>query len=217
MPELDLIPVSYSGSRRTTRGTGTVLLLGYAAAIVLLVGVRLYLDSQIGENQSRIENLEVETQRAQQERAALARLERERSDLQQRLSVLEGLRGGIAAKDMFSVVDEAMDERVWFRHWSFRRAGEVVDRQPDAVETGYFIVLPQTAPDEPKRAWRLETHMEIAAEAEDHSSLALFVRKLAGQNEVENARILSTRQQRSEASKEQRVGFDLAVLVRSAP
>ena len=216
MPELDLIPVSYSGGRRT-RSTWTVVLAGYAVALVCLVGARLYLDGRIEENLGRIENLEVETQRAEEERAAAERLERERSDLQQQLSVLEGLRGGVAAKDMFSVVDAAIDERVWFRNWSFQRAGEVVERQPDAIETGYFIVLPRSAPDEPTRAWRLETHMEIGAEAEDHSSLALFVRKLAAQDEVENARILSTRQQSASPSDAARVGFDLAVLVRSTP
>lgn len=212
MPELDLIPVRYSGARSGRRWF-FVGGAAYMALAILILGYRLHLDESISETQRYIESLEADIQRAEAERAQWMRLTTERSNLHQRLTILEGLRGGIAAKDMFMVVDRAIDERIWFRSWSFRRAGEVVDSQPGAVETGYFIVLPKSEPDAPERAWRLETHMEIFAESEDHSSLARFVRGLSQQPSIENARILNTRRQGNGESG--RIGFELALLVRS--
>jgi hypothetical protein len=214
MSELDLIPVRYANSRHKRRWTVVFAAL-YAVVALCLFSFRIYLDRSIGSSQALIENLEVETMRLEGQRREWDALAAERAELEQRLSVLEGLRGGIAAKDMFSVVDSALDEEIWFRSWSFRRAGEIVDKEPNAVETGYFIVLPKEAPNDPERAWRLETHMEIGAESEDHTSLARFVRLLSERPEVENARILNTRREGNGADENDRIGFEIAVLVRS--
>jgi hypothetical protein len=114
---------------------------------------------------------------------------------------------------MFEVVDNALDERVWFRRWDFRRAGEIVETEKRGVETGYFIVLPKENPEDPPRAWRLQTHMEILAEAEDHSALGSFVRRLSQRPEIESARILNTKTR--SAGDSARVEFELAIVVRS--
>ena len=171
------------------------------------------LDRRIEIYDHELQELRTEHARAEQQLKQLTELRSSRDALDQRVSLLEGLRGGVAAKQMFTIVDDAMEENIWFRQWSFRRAGEVVDEEPDAVETGYFIVLPQESKDGPRRAWRLETHMEILAEAADHSALARFVRRLAQRPEIESARILNTQNQGEAASG--RVEFELAVLVRS--
>ena len=212
MSELDLIPARYQ--RRLSflarvRQVGTGVLVTLAA----LLGTRLVLDHRIAERGRQLEGLRVERARAEHERGERARLDSERRELGQRIAVLEGLRGGIAAKDMFAVVDDALDSNVWFRSWSFLREGEIVDQEPEAVETGYFIVLPPETTDAPRRAWRLRTHMEILAEAADHSALAGFVRRLSERPEIESARILNTQSPRSGAGG--RVQFELAVVVRS--
>ncbi len=212
MSEIDLIPVPYRRRRRFAhwllRGGGA-----YLGVLALLVGVRVLLGLAIEERTRQIEDLKLQRERAELEHERLIGLRAEQQDLSQRLAVLDGLRGGVEAKAMFTVLDRALDEDVWFRRWSFRRAGEIVEKKPEAVETGYFIVLPKTAEDEPERAWRLQTHMELSAESEDHASLARFVRILAEQREIENTRILSTRSQPE--SGDDRVDFELAIMVRS--
>lgn len=214
MSELDLVPPVY---RRRRRAISAARLLSALYVVVCLgvVGVRFALDQQIQRNGREIEALRVERARADFERNEVLRLERARGALDERIQALEGLRGGVAAKRMFAVVDEALSDDVWFKHWSFRRAGETLETEDAAVETGYFIVLPKVDESSPRRVWRMHTHMEIVAEATDHGALASFVHRLAAQPEVESARILSTRGQGPAQSG--RVSFELAVLVRSTP
>jgi Tfp pilus assembly protein PilN len=212
MFELDLVPVHYH-RRRRMQNSLLRLALVYLVAVILLFGGRLAIDRSIARHGQEIETLRIERARAEQELQRLTELRKDREALAQRVSLLEGLRGGVAAKQMFTVVDDALEEEIWFRNWSFRRAGEVVDGEPQAVETGYFIVLPQESKDAPPRAWRFQTHMEIMAESSNHSSLARFVRRLSQQQEIESARILNTQSQGDAASG--RVEFELAVLVRS--
>ena len=200
MSEIDLVPVRYQ-RRRALRAwilRAGVVYLAVAAALFALWGV---LGHEASRFDQEIEQMQVEQARVELAQNELSRLSQEQERLGQRLAVLEGLRGGIAAKDMFRVVDDSLAQNVWFRSWRFRRAGEIVQDQKKAVETGYFIVLPQEAEDEPRKTWRFHTHMEINAEAEDHSALAGFVRRLSQQHEIEQARILSTRvRERNEAS-----------------
>jgi hypothetical protein len=212
MAELDLIPIRYHRRRRfLTRvaQAGAVAV----ASLVGLLGARVVIAERIALRSLAIEQMRVEHARAEHDRNERARLEAERERLVQRLAVLDGLRGGIAAKQMFAVVDAALDEDVWFSSLRFQRAGEIVEEEPEAVHTGYFIILPQENPSAPRRAWRLETHMEIEAEAADHSALAGFVRRLSERPEIESARILNTQIQQAGAGG--RVRFELAVLVRS--
>lgn len=212
MAELDLIPPGYLRRRRWRRWTLRSL-AGYVALLLSLLGLRVFLADAAEEYQRETASLKIEHERAEEEHLRITQLRSEQADLNQRLVVLDGLRGGVAAKEMFVVVDRALDENVWFNRWSFRRAGQIVEEKPDTVETGYFIVLPQTSKDEPRRAWRLETHMEILAESQDHSDLAGFVSRLSEQEEIEATRILSTKSQGDASAG--RVGFELAVLVRS--
>ena len=212
MSEIDLVPVRYHRSRSLQRGVNRVL-VACALVVFSMVGVRALLVHRIALYDQEIEKIQQETARAEHEQRRVQALTSEHEVLSQRLAVLGSLRGRIAAKQMFRVVDDALDQAIWFRRFSFRRAGEIVDDERKAVETGYFIVLPQEAPDQPRRTWRFHTHMEITAEAEDHSALAGFVRRLSQQPEIESARILNTQVRKGVDAAG--VEFDLAVVVRS--
>lgn len=214
MSEIDLVPVPYR-RRRALHGWLLRAGGGYMIVALALVALRLALGHWTETYDREIASLRMERARIEQEQRELTRLGGEQQALAQRLAVLEGLRGGVAAKEMFQVVDASLDEEVWFQTWSFRRAGEIVDDERKAVETGYFIVLPQEAPDQPQKTWQFHTHMEITAEAEDHSALAGFVRRLAQKREIDSARILNTKARPQHEAG--RVEFELAVVVRSAP
>lgn len=213
MAEIDMIPPGYrrrKEMRRWSLRAGVV----YIVVAVSIFGVEAAISHQMEEQLAQIETLAEVRQRMEEQKRRLQELELLEEDYSRRLDVLEGLRGGVAAKEMFVVVDRALDYDIWFRSWTFRRAGEIVNEEPGTERTGYFIVLPKERSDEPDRAWRFETHMEINAEAHGHSALASFVRKLAAQPEVEAARILSTRKRSAENSEH--VEFELAVTVRSS-
>lgn len=214
MSELDLVPPRYRRRRKAidlTRSMGVL----YVAVCLFVVGLRFVLDQQVSRHGEEIEAMRAKQADAERAQAEYALLEGEKEDLDDRIRALEGLRGGVAAIRMFSLVDAALSEDIWFKQWSFRRAGETVEAESTAVETGYFILLPRTDDDSPRRAWRMHTHMEIIAEASDHGALAAFVHRLSRQPQIESVRILSTRGQRE--SDGGRVAFELALLVRSAP
>ncbi len=81
------------------------------------------------------------------------------------------------------------------------------------MQTGYFLVIPIEAEDEPNRAWRMETHMEIQGQARDHSMLASFVSRLLDEPRIAQVRIVKTHVR--EVAAVEVVDFELAVVVRT--
>ncbi len=212
MSEIDLIPTAYRRSLRLRSWT-----LRLALAVVALVAVvgtgKVGLSQAIRSEQREVDELRLAGRLALERRAKLEELSAEGAEIRRQLAILEQLREGIAAKQMFVVIDRALDGTVWFSNWKFRRAGEIVEREPEAVHVGHFIVLPRKGKDGPERVWRLRAHMEIHAQALDHSSLARFVRRLVEQPEIDEVRVLNTRVHTTAASP--LVTFQLAVLVRT--
>ncbi len=63
------------------------------------------------------------------------------------------------------------------------------------------------------KAWWVQAHMEIKAQAINHSALAEFVERLSAQPAVKDIKVLSTRAHRH--ASVQAVDFELAVIVNS--
>ncbi len=209
--DIDLIPADY---RACLRSREWLRRIGFAY-LALGLGLGLARAGVAWETHGRSrENARMEAvaAAAQERRAHLEGLRQRRSELEKQLALLEGLRGGVEARRMLQAVDRALDENVWFVDWKFRRAGALVDREPNAVATGYFLVVPAGKKEEGPKAWRMDTHMEIRARAVDHSSLANFVSRLVAQPEVESVRVLNTRVR--PYLEAQAVEFELAVVVR---
>lgn len=212
MSDLDLIPTRY---RRALwlRAWRTRLAVALVAIVIGLAAAKLGLAWGIRSHERALERLRVQKLALLAQEARLEDLQEQRGVLEARVDVLSKLRGGVDARTVFRVVDRALDGNVWFRRWRFRRAGEPVDSVPETARTGYFVVVPRGAEGEPERAWHLETHMELSAEARDHSTLAGFVSRLVQQPEIQDARILHTRARRYPSAEV--VEFELAVVVRS--
>ena len=142
---------------------------------------------------------------------ALAALNAEQENLQDQLHLLRGLRSGTAATNLFRIIDEALvEDELWFRHWDFRRAG-VTDATGQAVETGYFLVVPDDGQEQ--ESWQVETHMTITGQSQDHATLSEFVTRLLSRPEIEDVRIRRTELHRYDARN--LVDFDLAVVINS--
>ena len=211
MADIDLIPESYRRERRTKRWLKQFGVM-YGVLLICIVSAKVFLHLGIKEQRLEIERLRTDKQSVLEQKARLEELHGERSRLEKRLAVLERLRGGPASKQVFLGIDGALNGKVWFVDWSFKRAGEFVEPKASTVNTGYFIIVPEGQNDTSARAWQMRTHMEIKAQALDHSALADFVERLGRQRVIEDVKVLNTRSQRKNAMSV--VDFKLAVVVR---
>jgi hypothetical protein len=215
MNEIDLIPQDYHNRLRLAR-----LLKRFAASTMGLVLVTALaygtLEHLIERDGQAIAVLEQKKAAATQQRLALNDLLARSRGLADRLEILERLRGGAAAQDMFVAVDRALDgDAVWFTHWSFRRAGQAAQQAPASANTGYFVVIPRGQGPGAAPAWQIGTHMEIRGQARDHAALSLFVRRLLNQPLIGDVRVLSTRKHKSGSSSV--VEYSLAITIDSNP
>ena len=211
--EMDLIPQDYRDKLRISRG---VKRFTFSAAGLLLLSALVYaaLEVAIREDSGAIQALEKKKAITSQQRLVLESLQDQHRSMADKLAVLERLRGGAVAQDMFVAVDRSLDsDSVWFTSWSFLRAGSAAPREPQTVNTGYFIVIPQGQGSDPQPAWQIKTHMEIKGQARDHAALSEFVGRLLDQSQIADVRVLNTHQRKYKLATV--VDFELAVVVNS--
>lgn len=210
MREIDLIPHAYRRRRqmiRWLRVSGVLTLLISAAVLAATLSLRLRTDVL----EESLQRLQAQKAISAQQRKQLETLNARKRELVQQLDLLAGLRGGAAAEQMFVTVDRAVTPgRVWFTDWRFRRAGTKTDADPEAVDTGYFIVVKPGRPAK-REAWMIETEMNIDGEAIDHAALSEFVSRLVDQPEIKSVRVVRT--ETVKRSERPLVRFNLDVLV----
>lgn len=212
MSDIDLIPARYRqllSLRRNLKRIGA----GLGLVLVALGFTRVHLVKAIGAKEIAVDQIQGERSAALEQRECADALYKEMANLRGKLKILDGLRGAMPAKKMFVVIDRALDGDVWFLDWEFTRAGELVESPPQAVQTGYFLVVPADGESDDEKAWRLQTHMEIRAQARDYAALAGFVRRLVSQPEIEDVRVLETRV--GQGAEGGTVDFQLAIVVDS--
>jgi len=211
MNEIDLFPDEL---RKQLLFTRWFRLTGYTVVLLTILSVVAFV--LLREASARIEE-QIQYFQSQREittanRRQLEQLTQQKSDLQQQLDLLGGLRSGASAEQMFLMIDRALPgPDVWLTNWKFRRAGTPIDQHQQAVSTGYFIVIPADNQNRPAETWQIETHMSIQGQALDHSAMSRFVLNLTQQPEIENVRIVNTR---SNQGKQVRlVDFSLDIVV----
>ena len=110
--------------------------------IVVTALVSFGLSYKADKYQQEIVILEKQKSISNQQRSLLQGLEKNRMALIDKYSILQKLRGGALAADMFVTVDRALiGKNVWFKDWRFERAGSKTSEQSEGVNTGYFIVI----------------------------------------------------------------------------
>jgi len=211
MSDIDLIPQEYRTRRWQLRWlkrfgwtTG-----GIAGALALSAGA---LGMATANANARVQALQERQAYTAQQRADVERLAGEKTELERQLRMLSGLRSGAAAGDMFVTIDRALaGDDVWFLDWEFKRAGVVVGDEVRTVNTGYFIVVPEGAPQPAIDKLRVQTHMTIRGQARDHAALSGFVRRLFVQPEIDDVRIRRT--SLTQSDRHDVVAFELAVIL----
>ena len=188
--------------------------LGILAYIILVMVITFGLKYFAQQYQQDIVVLEKKKAISSHQRSILQELEKEREALVAKREVLEKLRGGALAEDMFVNIDRALSGKdVWFKNWSFVRAGSKTREQDKGVNTGYFIVVPegQRSNKKDNDAWKIQIHMEISGQATDHEALSSFVRRVIQQPQIADVRILNTQKHAQQNSAV--VDFKLIVMI----
>ncbi len=214
MPDIDLIPTEYRVMRQ--RKVHMHLALALAVIVLLLLSVlSVLLSRQANAIEHDNESRRMESALIVQQRDQLAILEQRHGLLREEWLLLQGLRSGAAAQDLFVLIDRALPAGdVWFEDWQFKRAGVVAPPSSSAVATGYFIVVPAGDQSVADDTWQVRTSMTIRGQARDHAALSNFVRRLFDQPAVHDVKL--NRTSRQVMRTESVVTFDLSVTLDSA-
>lgn len=212
--DIDLIPNDYRA-----RHAKAQIVKRYASTLVPLLLVSQlafgFLRYHSSEVEREVEELQQRTLVSSQQRDQITNLRAIADDFQGQLTMLGRLRSGGQALDMFTTIDRAIPPgEVWFRTWTFRRAGFVIEGDSKEVNRGYFVVIPANSEASTSQSWQIETHMDIKAQARDHSALSTFVQKLFDQPQIQDVRVVNTARRNYENTSV--VDFDLRIVVRSA-
>lgn len=209
MTDFDLVPREYRLERALARWLRQVLSI--AVGIVVVTGAGgTALALANGNLDAQIRELQTHSALTAQQRAQLETLDARIAELGQQWQLLNALRSGAPAEQIFLIIDAALDDNeVWFRDWQFARAGTAA-AEPKTVNSGYFIIVddPQT---EPAAPWRVETHLRINGQARDHAALSRFLRALFERTEVRDVRVQRTALRRFTTANV--VEFEIAVLL----
>jgi Tfp pilus assembly protein PilN len=192
---MDLIPAAYRQRLRFDKLLRRFL-LACVAVMVLIAAARAalgFLIEQEGPVHAQYLKLEA-TSRSQRERISALTAQKAKVELQGR--ILASLRGESDINPLFMAIDKAITRSVWFHEMKFARDGQLVSVKPEAVNTGYFIVVPKDPkaanPQAGDQAWRTEKHMEIRGIAADHTALTEFMKTLDSQPGLNGVRLLNT-------------------------
>lgn len=211
--EIDLIPSDY---RAHLARVGALRRFALILLSLLLIGGLAYtaLRHQTLQMEREVGALERRTLITDQQRQQIARLRDVAKDFQHQLAMLGRLRSGGQAQDMFTIIDRAISPGdVWFRMWTFRRAGFVIEGDSNQVNRGYLAVIPADGGASSSKPWQVETHMSIKGQARDHSTLSNFVQNLFNQAQIQDVRVINTARSRYKDTSV--VDFDLRIVLRS--
>lgn len=211
MTEIDLIPSDYRIRQWQGRWLKNAA-IGFGALLLAHSALFLSWQREARAVAAEVADLEARQRISAQQRDELERLSTSKSELDQQLRLLTGLRSGASAEQLFLTVERALEsDNLWFVDWRFQRSGIVVEAAEDTVSTGYFIVVPSDAGSAEEQPWQVRTHMTIRGRSRDHSALSAFVKGLFAQPEIDDVHLGRTSLTRVQGRE--LVDFDLAVVM----
>lgn len=211
MSEFDLVPSEY---RKTIQLKTNIkrFLLVYILVVVVIVAAKIMLDDKVRAVENRVQQQQSDKQIMLAEQQRYNELHQNITVLERRVEILSSLRGGPPVISIFEMLDRVLGKNIWIDSWEFARAGEWAEPEPESVNRGYLIVIPDGG-QQKEQAWRLNAHMTLSGQAIDHSNLAEFVQALLHQPEIEDVKVQKTglRQYTSTSV----VDFSLAIIINS--
>ena len=211
MHELDLIPESYRQRLRIQQWLNFFFVC-FFVILLAIAGLYVTMNSKLADLQLKVQLLQKDKQLNLQQQQQFTLLQEQEKSLTARLKMINSLRGGPPVKQIFLTIDRVINPKIWFSKWQFFRANTVVPVNPETVQTGYFIVIPdELNPGPQQQAWKMESHMEISGQALSYSILANFVKNLVLQPEIEDVKLIKTNL--GNFLDNQVVEFKMAILV----
>jgi hypothetical protein len=209
MDDIDLIPTDY---RNRIWFQGKAKQLGTSIVAMVAITAIIYTAMQItnGKTHRKISELQKQQETTTQQHEVISRHNENIQKLEYQLLLLNSLRSGTGAPEMFTTIDRAMtDTDVWFDNWEYQRVGSPVKQRDLSSKNSNLFILPTGNGIKTDTAWAIETHMTIKGQAKDHSALSKFVRRLSNQPEIHNIKILNT----TTATHMNVIDFNIAVTV----
>ena len=212
--EIDLIPNDYRiwrGQRSELRRYSLLFVLVNAAVLA----TSLLLGHTASLSRTEAAHLKSKNAATQQQQVQLQQLTDQQTEYERQWALLRSLRAGAALDDIFVLIDRSLVAGdLWFLDWSFRRAGVVVTGQQRGTETGYFIIVSNESTDLTDLDLKVETHMSIHGQAQDHQALSTFLRALFEQPDIKDVNVQKTSQ--SVYANGYAIDFDVTVVLSSA-
>ena len=209
MDDIDLIPTDY---RNLIWFQGKAKLLGTGIVSMIAITAAIYTAMQLtnGKTHSKISELQEQQETTSQQHEAITQFNENIQTLEYQLVLLNSLRSGTGAPEMFATIDRAItDADVWFETWEYQRVSSPVEQNVQPSKYGNLFILPAGNGTTTDTAWEIETHMTIKGQAKDHSALSRFVRRLSNQPEIHEIKILNT----ATAAHMNAVDFNIAITV----
>lgn len=190
MAEVDLVPEDYRQAANLKRFSKKLFIV-FASTILIVAFGKGLLSFLIAMESKQTRILENDKAVIVEHQNRLKKLEAHQADLQQRLAILDFLRGGPPAERMFQIIDRAVNQSVWLTGLRFKRTQKAFHTQAESGKSGYFQVAQQTNNGQ-HNEWQGQMRMEINGQALNHSALADLVKKLLDQQEVHDVHIVNT-------------------------
>jgi hypothetical protein len=209
MSDIDLIPTDYR-NRIWLLGKAKLLGLVIAFMLVITTAIVIVIHVDNGKLDARIIELQKQQANTSQQQDVVTHLQEDIQDMEHQIVLLNNLRGGIGALDMFTTIDRAMnDVDVWFDSWEYRRTGSPVENRVHPDNNDHSSIIPADEDTTSDTVWMIDTHMTIKGQAKDYSTLSHFVRQLYKQSAIRDVKILNT----ATAADMKAVDFNMTVSV----
>jgi hypothetical protein len=190
MADIDMIPRSYREGLRVRR---TLTVYGAALAVLLVAGAGAsgFLRWRLGVETPRLDASRSASTQAGAMRTELTTALARKELLAGNVAALASLRGAGEVAQLASVLDGALNDKVWFGELRFARTQELLQVAPPApLPPG--VVQARTAQAGTPQAWRLGSQVRIAGQALDNAAMTAFLAKLAADPALTNVRFLNS-------------------------
>jgi hypothetical protein len=190
MADIDMIPRSYREGLRVRR---TLTVYGAALAVLFVsgAGASAFLRWRLGVETPRLESGRSASTQAGAMRTQLTTALARKELLAENVAALATLRGAGEVAALASVLDGALNERVWFGELRFARTQELLQAAPPApLPPG--VVQARASQSGAAQAWRLGSQIRIAGQARDNAAMTAFLAKLAADPGLTNLRFLNS-------------------------
>lgn len=213
MVDIDLIPEKYRSQSRFKKWFKQYVIY-LLMVLLLLAGSYIWLLLETSRINEELKELQLKNNIAMQKKKQYEEQVKYKTELQQQLKLLNGLRSGVSVLQIFQTLDRVFkDDSVWFTRWKYTRS-EYLLTDNSSVNAVYFMVITDKEKKQQEK-WGIKINMNINGAALDYAALSDFVSRLIKQPEILNVRVVRTEQLIQNHKK--LVQFIIDVLINTNP